>query len=561
MTTFGQIHSKTKSLLCILLLFPLALLSIWPKNKFSQVDNFDRDKSFDWDKVPLDYAEPGGFKAAIALLRIPAKNKKNYRGPILFNPGGPGGSGVELINSRGKDFQQLIGDEFDIVGFDPRGVSATTPAVSAFSDNIERAYWTAGTPSVSNSTPETFELAFARNKIQSELIMSQMGNVLEHIGTAAVARDMLAITEAFGQEKLNYWGFSYGSILGSTFSFMFPDKVGRVVIDGVVEYTAYYSGTSGEALSDTDKILTYIYNECVTAGEDCPLYAETPSKVEERLHTILQSLKSKPMAVFDGTNYGIIDYGVTKRAFFQGLHSPFASVGPIFKAFAALEEGNATLMMQMVNHHRFFEPATCTSEPTVAPKEVAEGRQAIKCGDNYCDGDGNCRNTTIESLKNDLEEMSRLSIFADVFLDLTSMTCVGWTVPTREKYGGQFNTTTSFPLLIIGNTYDPVTPLYGARAAAKAFSNSVLMVVDTPGHCSTAGTSPSAMKYIRDYFREGKLPPKGTICPITNKLFGKEGMDLTLKNRNGEDEGWLELVNKFASGAQEYQAANMYQAH
>ncbi|KIJ29900.1 hypothetical protein M422DRAFT_268564 [Sphaerobolus stellatus SS14] len=116
------------------------------------------------------------------------------------------------------------------------------------------------------------------------------------------------------------------------------------------------------------------------------------------------------------------------------------------------------------------------------------------------------------------------------------MRCVGWKIKTRERYGGPFNTTTDFPLLVIGNTAgmaflpplsllinpftDPVTPLRGAQKAAAAFPNSVLLTVNTPGHCSLAATSLAASKYIQNYFRDGTLPPPGTICDIENKLFG-----------------------------------------
>jgi pimeloyl-ACP methyl ester carboxylesterase len=139
-----------------------------------------------------------------------------------------------MINGMGESFQNLIGEEYDIVGFDPRGlrftsnddpatyslgssgVGFTTPPVEIFSDIYERAYWNTGAPPLINSTSDSFLHAYTRSQVFGELSGKRARHAAEHVSTATVARDMLSITQAHGRDKLMYWGFSYGTVLGAT---------------------------------------------------------------------------------------------------------------------------------------------------------------------------------------------------------------------------------------------------------------------------------------------------------------------------------------------------------
>ena len=172
----------------------------------------------------MDYSEPEGEKSAIALIKIPANvssSHANYRGPILFNPGGPGGSGVEFIKRFGKLLHEALGDDYDIIGFDPRGLSLpstililtstdpgigyTTPVVNVFgSDNLSRSVWNLkalGMPLL-NQTADALPRAIAHTKLYNELIAEKAHHAARHTNTAVVSRDMLSIVEAHGQGKL-----------------------------------------------------------------------------------------------------------------------------------------------------------------------------------------------------------------------------------------------------------------------------------------------------------------------------------------------------------------------
>ncbi|KAF5374249.1 hypothetical protein D9758_004536 [Tetrapyrgos nigripes] len=158
-------------------------------------------------KVPLNHSEPEGKSAAIALIRLHAgvgAQSDDYRGPVLFNPGGPGGSGVELILKRGRHLATILGPQFDVVGFDPRGVARSVPRVSYYESAVERELWELSAVHELNYSNHDLGDTWGRALITSRLARERDDDVLGHINADQTARDMLKITEAHGFEKLKY---------------------------------------------------------------------------------------------------------------------------------------------------------------------------------------------------------------------------------------------------------------------------------------------------------------------------------------------------------------------
>jgi pimeloyl-ACP methyl ester carboxylesterase len=163
-------------------------------------------------KVPLDYQNPDAGSAVIPLIRIPANvsaNDPSYRGPILFNPGGPGGSGTSLIISTGNYFASMLGPQYDILGFDPRGVAFATPGVTFSGSQIEEALWNESPGQVDlNFTEPALGTAYAKAQVSNKLAEQRAADVLPYINTDYTARDMMTIVEAHGRDKIMYWGIS-----------------------------------------------------------------------------------------------------------------------------------------------------------------------------------------------------------------------------------------------------------------------------------------------------------------------------------------------------------------
>ena len=163
--------------------------------------------------LPLDYLEPEGPTTAIALRMIPATSRgtSSYRGTVLINPGGPGGSGTGLVGRAGANISRIVGDSFDVLGFDPRGTGASTPNADCFGSASQKAIWkTQMGHQFLNASDETLGLYRARQQVVAARCEQRIGGeqgIARFMSTASVARDMLEITQKMGQEKLHYWGF------------------------------------------------------------------------------------------------------------------------------------------------------------------------------------------------------------------------------------------------------------------------------------------------------------------------------------------------------------------
>jgi pimeloyl-ACP methyl ester carboxylesterase len=271
---------------------PSASLEFYPC--FEKYECARLDVPLDWTATPSQQSKQ---RAAVAITKLPAKvpvTSKKYGGAVLLNPGGPGGSGVSLVTAIGLNIQTVVdtgkskilshdetkGLHYDIIGFDPRGINNTTPSASCFPDDTSREFW-----NIQNQAQgmlyqnDSFPAVWGRTQAMAKGCSERLKNegVGMYMNTPVVVNDMVAIIEALGEwrekqaqslvtktpckakdqgtvlertkwrkgeEKLLYWGFSYGTLLGATFASMYPDRVGRLVLDGVVDAEDYYAGKS-----------------------------------------------------------------------------------------------------------------------------------------------------------------------------------------------------------------------------------------------------------------------------------------------------------------------------
>ncbi|EJC98519.1 uncharacterized protein FOMMEDRAFT_171120 [Fomitiporia mediterranea MF3/22] len=480
--------------------------------------------------VPMLYSDPSRGQAAIALIKVPSNlstTDENYKGPILFNPGGPGSSGVQVILEAGSLFQAGLGSEFDIVGFDPRGVGFTTPPISIFQDSVEAGTFFTQKELDVNATQSSLGRSFIQTTLLGKLVEERAVDVAKTVSTPTVARDMLSIVEAAGQEKIQYWGISYGTVLGATFAAMFPDKVGRLVIDGVVDSEEYYKGNWSGFIVDMDKVYTSILDACVEAGpSQCTLHENTTEQIHDRIETLMNKLRIEPALYFNGTaiNSAVVDYSTVRYQMFQSLYFPYNTGAPLLGALAALEQGNATPIYQNSNEssfHAFLEDECSVKPENTSVAGVLEANPTIFCVDIVTDDV-----QSIEYARAAYEFSKGLSPeFAGAWL--SGQLCSGWTVRAEDRFNGSFIQNTSYPLLVIGNAADPVTPLASAFKMSKGFTNSVVLTRNGTGHTSLSGASSCTTQAMRAYFMNGTLPKEGTVCEVESTIFnstsGSEG--------------------------------------
>ncbi|KAF8217164.1 TAP-like protein-domain-containing protein [Mycena galopus ATCC 62051] len=461
-------------------------------------------------KVPLDYAHPEGRSAAIAMIRVHSgvpHDSPRYRGPVLINPGGPGGSGVDTVARRGELFSTIIGPEFDIIGFDPRGIARSTPRASFFASRAEREIWSVPDAQYAsmNASTDALSRAWARGMVIGQLAGERDDGSLQFITTDHTARDMLKIVEAHGQDKLQYWGFSYGSVLGAAFASMFPQNVGRLVIDGVEDSENYFATLWDNNLLDTEKVWMAFVDGCVAAGPNgCAFFAPTAAEILDNVEKISESLRARPIPVRTSTSFGVVDYSMLRRTIFQALYSPYALFPTLAQALADVSQGNGTALFK-ISEIPAFECACGAAQYRF--ESVREGLAAVLCND------GKRISSEYDKILANYRSLSKASNWADVWASVP-LQCLAWPDFPKNHFQGPFVANTSFPLLLIGNTADPVTPLWAAKKMSQGFTGSVVLTQDSAGHCSISGVSLCTHKYIRQYFFDGTLPSPGTICPV-----------------------------------------------
>nr|GAT49901.1 predicted protein [Mycena chlorophos] len=472
-------------------------------------------------KVPLDYANPEKASASIALIRVPAKvspDSSAYRGPILINPGGPGVSGVDFVRGAYGDILALIlGPDFDIVSFDPRGIRRSTPLASFFDTAAERDLWLPSIRKYSlNASANALASAWARGTILGQLAGERdYDGSLRFINTENTARDMLQIVKAHGREKLSYWGFSYGTVLGATFAAMFPDKIERMVIDGVVNSNSFYAGDWTDSLLDADTAWQSFAEDCVAAGPSrCAFYAPTTAEISSSIQAIYTRLRQRPIPVRGKTSYGLVDFSMLREVIFQAVYVPYIIFPQLATALASLADGDGTALFEL--HARYgFHPfeCNCGDEDAEPPDELSqEGFWAVFCNDAERIPAG------YNEMAKDYQGMLAVSDLADMIEPLRAG-CVAWPDYPKTNFRGPFVANTSFPLLILGNTADPVTPLASAKKMSEGFSGSVVLTQDCVGHTTISIPSLCTHKHLRAYFQDGKLPEPGTICEVEAEVF------------------------------------------
>ncbi|KAK9426331.1 putative TAP-like protein-domain-containing protein [Seiridium unicorne] len=487
--------------------------------------------------VPLDWLEPSeDERVVLAVIRAPAKSREDYRGPVFVNPGGPGGSGVSwLADGTADHLQTIVGNNHDIVSWDPRGVGASVPRIDCWGSSQKRHDWGMQMSGVVDSHPGMLFDALAQFDAMSRQCETHMNattpSLLSHISTASHTRDMLEISEKMGFRTVKYWGVSYGTILGGTFGALYPDRVERLVSDGNVDYQDWFANIQLNYLQDADKIMEAFFEFCNKAGPDrCAFYQPTAEAVEERFLALLDSLRKIPVLIPAQTNGTqlempeLVTYSKLQNLIRSCMYKPIYRFPALATAMAALEERNGVPYYQLRNEDDGDLPLLnfCTMNETLptipsVPQHSEDAFPAIMCAD----GDAvPADEWTPDSFLTYFGELQRISKYAGASNVQSKLSCAGRQVRPKWRYAGPFqNITTAFPILFIGNIADNVTPLLSARNNSRAFPGSAVLVQRSYGHASLAAPSTCTARVIRSYFQEGRLPQEGLECDQDWELF------------------------------------------
>ena len=437
--------------------------------------------------VPLDYAKPDGDTIRLAALKAPSTGKKT--GSLLVNPGGPGGSGYDFVkDAAGTHFSQSVRANYDLVGFDPRGVKRSAP-VTCMTD-AERDASRAKVYAL--ETDAGLAAALADNKAIGAQCAAQTGPVLGHIDTVSAAKDLDILRAVVNDSKLNYLGYSYGTFLGSTYASLFPDNVGRMVLDGALDPSISNEElTSGQAVAFEKAIRTYVA-DCL-AQKSCPLSGNVDSGVQQ-IRDLINAIQETPRLSKDGRL-------VNATMFVSGLITPLyndESWPALTQALEGAMTGDVSLMLRLADLGADRGPdGKYTSNSTFA-------FNAINCLDYPMVSD-------TAAMRAEEQRLMQASPTLGYFFAYGGTNCVDWPyknvrTPAPVEYSG------AAPIVVVGTTGDPATPVEWAASLRKQLGNASLLTWRGEGHTAYGRANSCLGDAVDKYLVDGTVPADNTVC-------------------------------------------------
>ncbi|MCL2787606.1 MAG: alpha/beta hydrolase [Micrococcales bacterium] len=440
-------------------------------------------------EVPLDWGAPEGPKIKIAVARILADKKPAKLGSLLINPGGPGVSGISFLPYMPYIISDDVLEQYDIVGFDPRGVGASTSvrcvSSTAEMDKLVGSHF----PTTKKGRAKSIKNA---NRI-GERCNALTGPLLAHIDTASAARDMDAIRAALGEEKLNYLGFSYGTKLGAYYTELFPDRVGRFVLDGAMDPSKSGEATSNAQLKGFDMSLRAFAKDC--AKRRCAL-GSTRAKVLTTIGKLLKRIEKKPMKTKVANNLNIT-WATT--GIVEALYDEYTWPELEYALVQAAKKGNAVPLLKLAYSYHERERGKYQSNSSIA-------NLAINCLD-YGGVD-----SSLASIRRAKVAAKKISpTFGRYWIGDGVDQCAHWPYP-QVGQPHAISTTTTAPIIIIGTTGDPATPYAQAKALSRQMKTSRLLTYVGEGHTAYGRANWCIQGAVDRYLTKGTLPPAGKRC-------------------------------------------------
>ncbi|CAN8098321.1 unnamed protein product [Discula destructiva] len=522
--------------------------------------------------VPRNWLDVKNNKTVeIAVIRLPATvpaDDPTFGGSIITNPGGPGGSGVSFLQRQGNLLRKITQGKkhYEIVSFDPRGVENTTPRADCFGSSsllardaflMERK-GAGGMGASESGLKRSLALAGGLSALCESVDSDE--DILSHVSTASVARDILEIADRIEEHRtagggmthedgdqaplqlglkktpsrVLYWGFSYGTVLGNTLASMYPGRMGRVILDGVVDIDDFMGDHWLRNLMDAEKTVQYFYDSCFEAGDSCPLgKAEDTSgeDIKARVEKLVADVSASPVSFIPADRTSgvrvITDFDI-RDAFRLPVYAP------LWGAFQQLATALAEALKG--NHSRIPEPyldAPLQDACGVAGHSPGDAQMAILCGDfRFYDPVDQPSGTNYSYWQDYAEKLKQQSPSLGPWWAGISPECAEWRLTPKMGFKGPWTTppadprldkaAPAAPILFTSTRLDPVTPLANAYRMSNAHPGSAVLVRDNVGHCAiSGGWGECFAAAIRAYLDDGVLPENGTVCnDVTCKPFG-----------------------------------------
>ena len=448
-------------------------------------------------RVPVDYLDPRGATVDVALRKVPAGNPKARKGTLFINPGGPGASGLDFALEARDFFSHDIREVWDVVGFDPRGVGESGGFACLRGSDLDAMY-------AADPTPDTkAEKAAAVSARAARLggCLARGGALARNMGSEQVARDLDIMRDAVGDAHLNYYGISYGTLIGALYGAQFPDRIGFMVIDSAVSPDDIVTDSAtqddvdrwavDEAATVDDELDAFLA-DCVDQG-DCALGDGVPA-ARTRLLAFLDALDSRPLPsdadgipwLTEGWAVTAIDAALVDEDAWDDLDGALQ---------VALDDGDGTDLVWTAmdsvmreddgSYVGGFEashlPIHCADWPLSATSEMGPSRSFL----------------------------DEHPVYAHLY-GVATDSCQGWVGTQRTNL--VLTVDAASPVLVLANERDLTTPPDGTREMARGIFGSRFVLVDADGHGVYANGNDCADAIVDDYLVRDLAPRNGELC-------------------------------------------------
>ena len=448
----------------------------------------DDDRRCATIEIPVDWSDASAGKASLAIKRTTASGDR--QGSLLINPGGPGASGIEFLDGALSAISPEVQEAYDIVAFDPRGIGQSTPVTcldDAAKDELV-------SKDFDLTTPEGRDAYAAQYAGLGAGCLERTGPILGHVDTSSAARDMDLIRALVGDDKLTYLGYSYGTQLGGTYAALFPERVGRLVLDGAVDYTLDGDALSLGQAEGFERALRAYATDCL-AGARCPMTGSVDDALRQ-IHDLTQRAFTDPLTTQDSGRV------LTRNLAFYGIAVALYSdeswpvLTQALDMALARNDGSGLLSLADFYNARDIDGSFADNS--------TEAFTAVNCADGRADADA----AHLEAERAKILEVA--PTLGDSFA-WGGLICSGWPTPPQPR-PADGAAPGAAPIVVIGTTNDPATPYEWAQSLAKTLDSGVLLTWEGEGHTAYGRSNECVAGAVDAYFLEGTVPQDGLVC-------------------------------------------------
>ncbi len=437
-------------------------------------------------RVPLDYRHPRAGDISVALVKLPATGRRRL-GSLVLNPGGPGGSGIGYARAARSVLSPAVRERFDTVGFDPRGVGASTPLDCVGDGALDALLQSPVAPSTPAETAAT--VGAARRLAQG--CRTRGFRLLPHVGTRDVARDLDVLRAALGEATLSYLGKSYGTLLGAKYAQLFPTRIRAFVLDGALDPTLDAGALSAGQAAGFEGNLRDFLRACGVA-HTCD---RSPTNASARFDALLAKVAAAPLPAPSAPGGRRLTSGEALYGVAAGLYST-GSWPTLAAAVRVAESGDGSGLLTLSDELAERDRSGHFSNQL-------EINNAVNCLDRPAV-------RSLAAYARAAQALRRVAPHFGPALAWGNLPCAYWPVPPTDT-PGPVSAPGAPAVLVVGTTRDPATPYAWALGLHRQLPGA-LLTYDADGHTAYRRGSACVDRAVDAYLIALRLPKPGTRC-------------------------------------------------